>query len=280
MQDMNPENLIEEWRPIQGFEKDFEISSFGRIKRLASNTLKLNRSKLGNVFWHNTKVAEKILKPSLLRSGYLVLRTQVNGVKVAFRIHQEVAKAFIPNDKNAPIVNHIDGCKTNNHCSNLEWCTFSENAHHHHKTKTYDTYGRIAKAFTGSVFAYDKTTDDLVCVMSGTREMRENGFDFRLVSAVLKGKRKSHNGCYFIKDTNKIKTEKQAESFSKSNFKALDVFDKTGSYLFTLNTYQEVLDLGLTPQRVSDTILGKAKQHKGYIFKLTRGTKNDSISTT
>lgn len=276
MQDKNQEYLTEEWKPIQGFEEDFEISSFGRIKRLASNTLKLNRSKLGKVFWHNTKVKEKILKPTLQRNGYFLLRTAVNGTRVSFMIHQEVARAFVTNSECKPIVNHIDGCKTNNNYYNLEWCTVSENAHHHHKTKTYDTFGKIAKAFTGSVTAYNKDTGEFVCIMSGSKEMKESGFDFRLVSAVLTGKRKSHNGCYFTKDSNKLETSQQQVSFSKGNFKPLDVFDKEGTYMFTLETYQEVLDKGLTPQRVSDTILGKAKQHKGLIFKLKEEINNDS----
>lgn len=200
MQDKSREFLIEEWRSVKGYERHLQISSFGRIKRLASNTLKLNRSKLGKVFWHNTKVKEKILKQQKDRRGYHRVKTQVNGKVVNFIIHREVAKVFIPNPENKPCVNHIDGVKSNNNVPNLEWVTNQENIVHSyaiglHKAKIGEEAGR----FSGAVEAYTKDTNQFVCTMYGNLDMAANGFDYRLVSAVLKGKRKSHNGCIFIK---------------------------------------------------------------------------------
>ena len=45
-------------------------------------------------------------------------------------IHRLVAQAFITYSNHKPQVNHIDGDKSNNHFTNLEWCTAQENMEH------------------------------------------------------------------------------------------------------------------------------------------------------
>ena len=67
-----------------------------------------------------------------------MLKTADNGhgyKKVAFRgkqfyVHRLVAHVHLPNPLNYTEVNHIDGDKSNNDKSNLEWCTRSENRQH------------------------------------------------------------------------------------------------------------------------------------------------------
>lgn len=49
-------------------------------------------------------------------------------------VHRLVAAAFLPTDAARPLVNHIDGVKTHNQLSNLEYATHSENGLHAHAT--------------------------------------------------------------------------------------------------------------------------------------------------
>lgn len=64
-------------------------------------------------------------------TGYfsVSLRTKERGTKT-FMVHRLVATAFIPNPNNYPMVNHIDGNKTNPNASNLEWCDAKHNNIH------------------------------------------------------------------------------------------------------------------------------------------------------
>jgi hypothetical protein len=81
----------------------------------------------GDVYSKRTR---RKMKSSKNHNGYLYVQFSVNNKKKNFYIHQLVAKAFIENPENKPFVNHKDFNKTNNHISNLEWCTNSENMKH------------------------------------------------------------------------------------------------------------------------------------------------------
>lgn len=187
------------WLPVVGHEVYFEVSNLGRVKSLDRVVIKTNKSSLGNTFEQHQKVIGVILKQQTDRCGYKRIRTQVNGERINFIVHRLVAKAFIPNKKDAPQVNHKDGNKTNNRVENLEWVNNSQNQIHALETglKVMPVGLECGKT------KYETKVFDLVgnylYSLYGHEEMKEKGFDPRLVHAVCKGKRNKHRGHTFEK---------------------------------------------------------------------------------
>ena len=71
----------------------------------------------------------RFLKPFVCGDGYQYVTFYFRD----YRIHRLVAKYFIENTDNKPIVHHKDGNKLNNDVNNLEWLTHSEHALKHHR---------------------------------------------------------------------------------------------------------------------------------------------------
>lgn len=109
------------WLPVPGYEGHYEVSESGLVKSLARTV----RRKKGAY-----RVSEKLLSPASLRTGHKMVRLCNGGNCRNEWVHRLVAKAFIQEVEGKPWINHKDGDPTNNHFSNLEWCTASENAKH------------------------------------------------------------------------------------------------------------------------------------------------------
>ena len=101
--------MQEEWKKIAEFP-NYSVSNMGRVRNDRKNTL------MGN---------------SYDSKGYYRVALSKNNKRHARRVHRLVAMAFIPNPQNKEQVNHLDGNKTNNVVSNLEWCTNQENQDHY-----------------------------------------------------------------------------------------------------------------------------------------------------
>ena len=78
--------------------------------------------------WSNK--LKRVLNPPLDKYGYQRIGLWCDCIVKRFRVHRLVAEHFIPNPEDKPCVNHIDGDKTNNDISNLEWTTVAENNEH------------------------------------------------------------------------------------------------------------------------------------------------------
>lgn len=110
------------WIDVLGYEGFYKVSNTGKLKSL-KRIIKRNDGKYNHIF-------EKIMTGGKTPRGYTFHCLKICNVKEQKYIHRLVAQAFIPNPLNLPQVNHIDGNKSNNDVSNLEWCTSKENMMH------------------------------------------------------------------------------------------------------------------------------------------------------
>lgn len=63
----------------------------------------------------------KIIAPTTLKTGAQQVTLFVNGKPLSKKVHDLVARAFLPNPESRLMVQHIDGNKSNNDVRNLIW---------------------------------------------------------------------------------------------------------------------------------------------------------------
>lgn len=96
------------WKKIEGFNNRYSVSTNGEVRNDERNS---------------------IVKPMLSTSGYHYVHLVIDRKKYTKYVHRLVGDAFLENPNGYPQIDHINGCKTNNHVSNLRWVSVRENYH-------------------------------------------------------------------------------------------------------------------------------------------------------
>jgi hypothetical protein len=128
---------------VKGYENFYTISNDGKV-------------------WSKRKKA--YLSPETTNGYERVVITKDKVFKHKL-VHRIVALHFVDGYFEGAVVNHIDGDKTNNHFSNLEWCTQSHNimeAFHTTKTKDNATKGMQSDNTSGYIGVMKQ--DGVYCV--------------------------------------------------------------------------------------------------------------------
>lgn len=104
--------MKEMWLPIPGkFHKNFLVSDLGRVKSVRS-------------------YGSRILVPVSNGRGYLFVGLHLHGSNNLRYVHRLVCLSFLGTCPVGIQVNHLDGDKSNNKLSNLEYTTRIENSRH------------------------------------------------------------------------------------------------------------------------------------------------------
>lgn len=107
--------LVEDWKPINGFDGRYEVSSLGRVRSTAYPDT------LGRV------VRGKVLRNAQRLGGYFRVELQRDGLTLRRTIHLLVLQAFIGPPPEGMEGCHNDGNTSNNRLDNLRWDTHSAN---------------------------------------------------------------------------------------------------------------------------------------------------------
>lgn len=111
-------NMEEIWKDVVGYEGMYVVSSFGRVKSLPKECKTPQKVVLLS--------KERLLSPSQMPNGYLIVNLYKNGKRKSSYVHRLVANAFL-GVNNEMTVNHKDENKTNNNIENLEYLTRGDN---------------------------------------------------------------------------------------------------------------------------------------------------------
>lgn len=115
----DPES-VRVWVEAPGFP-NYKISNYAEVVRIKDCLF--------------SPITNKVLKGWVGTQGYrMVTLKNQEGKRKTYRLHILVAKAFVPNPKNHPQVNHKDGNKLNCMPFNLEWSTQIDNLYHAYRT--------------------------------------------------------------------------------------------------------------------------------------------------
>lgn len=104
--------MTEIWKPVVGYEGQYEVSNLGNVRSLIARAQNLE------------------LHKSIRKDGYIQVQLKVNQKPKNFLVHRLVACAFLPKDETRASVNHKNFNKSDNRLENLEFCTSKENAKH------------------------------------------------------------------------------------------------------------------------------------------------------
>lgn len=134
------------------------------------------------------------LKPYVNKSGYYIVSIR----RHTYILHRLVARAFLPNPKNLPQINHKNGVRTDNSITNLEWCSLLENTRHSFRElgRRSSMFGRTGKKSPYSRVILQIKNNKIVNKFYGAHEAeRYTGIKHQDIYLCLSGKYK-HSGGY------------------------------------------------------------------------------------
>lgn len=118
-------------------------------------------------------------------------------------MYRLIAFTFLKNPEKYPVVNHLDYDKANNHISNLEWTTYSNNTNHsfqnHHRDNSIEEWKNkvqplVAEASKTKVTQYSLNGDFIAVFNSQKEASKATGVCRSSITNCVNHKRKTAGG--------------------------------------------------------------------------------------
>jgi hypothetical protein len=181
------------WKNVIGYEGIYQVSNMGKIKSLARTFYS------GKKYTNRKDAPEQIISTTTGKDGYIRVTFKAKPLlPKTFLVHRLVAEAFIDNPKEALLVNHINGIKSDNNTDNLEWVSPSENNLHSWKIGlNTGNKGRFGSRHPRSKRVEQYKEGLLVAEFGSLREVqRETRFYHSNISEAIKNN-KPYNGYHW-----------------------------------------------------------------------------------
>lgn len=161
----------------------------------------------GNVYFnvdsknYKSKAGDKA-KSFINKYGYVeYILSDKDNKRKHIQAHRIVASLYLCNEENKKYVNHIDGNKLNNHHSNLEWVTASENEKHSYHILKKNVWNKgislpSNKDYKGIIRPVASYSKDGILVKEyfNPKEASYDGFCLKQISSCCLGRQKTHKG--------------------------------------------------------------------------------------
>ena len=171
--------MDEKWRPVKGYEGDYEVSNLGRVRSIDRYIECARRG----VHLYKGHILRQENKYNGFSQGpeYQRVRLCRNGKVVHKSVHRLVAEAFLENNNPCKLteVNHKNGIRNDNSVDNLEWVSSDENRAHANANGFYVPTEEKRQLRLG-VSKGTVLNDHDVCV---ARELYSKGYGIREITA-------------------------------------------------------------------------------------------------
>lgn len=235
--------MVEKWENISGFDGDYQISNFGRVKSTNRIVIYMGKNQTGAEFKVQRIFPERILK-TYIRGGYEHVNLKRKSKSYNYSIHRLVATYFLQNPNNYSIINHKDENKLNNKFDNLEWCDSKYNANYGTRNDRIARKLKDNPNFYIPVLCYDLNNNFIKKYDSAEQAAKEIGISGSGITACCRlyfgrtsaggYKWKYEHSCINIDEINYVSQKKCVHQFSDDGV-FIATYDSISSAATALN---------------------------------------------